>query len=79
MPRVQHPKVIWDRVIIRVDFPDTTLKRILMVEVDMPLEESDPKFNPSEFEALVQAVQTTLGKIGKGVNSAEIKSVSASD
>ncbi len=53
MPTVDHPKVKRDRIIVRVNFPDLTIKHILMVEAQMPLVKTDPGFNQAEYDALV--------------------------
>jgi hypothetical protein len=37
MPHVDHPKVVEDRMIVRVQLPDPTVKHVLRVETEMPM------------------------------------------
>jgi hypothetical protein len=37
MPYVDHPRVVRDRIIVRVQLPDPTVKHVLRVETKMPM------------------------------------------
>ena len=74
MPIVDHPKVKSSHIIVEVNFPDPTIKRVLVVEAQMPLLESEPGYAPAEFDALVDAIRAVLEQ-DSSIDSARVISV----
>ena len=73
MPIVDHPKVKSTRIIVPVEFPDPTIKRILVVEAQMPLHETEPGYDHAEFDALIDAIGAVM-KQDDTIHSARIES-----
>ena len=70
MPHVDHPTVVRDRIIVRVQLPDPRTKHVLVVEVNMPTSAEDAGFDQEEYNALVDAVRAGMNRAG--VDEAEI-------
>jgi len=64
VPHVHHPKVVTDRIIVRVQLPDPRIKHVLVVETKMPMRPQDPGFDEEEFNDLVEAVQAGMDRTG---------------
>ncbi len=71
MPTVDHPKVKSARIIVEVNFPDPTIKRVLVVEAQMPLHESEPGYTPAEFDELVDVIRAVM-KQDSSIDSARV-------
>lgn len=60
MPFVKHRGVKREYVKVRVELPDPTIKRVLVVETNMPTSDKEHGFDPMEFRTLVDAVREGL-------------------
>jgi len=67
---VDHHRVVKTSVRIRVELPDQTLHRVLVVETDMPISEGDVDYNAEEFGKLVNAITAAMER--SGAEKAEI-------
>jgi hypothetical protein len=64
MPHVDHPKVVRERIVVRVDLPDPRAKYILEVETKMPISPRDARFDRAEYDALAEAVKAGMDRAG---------------
>ena len=72
MPHVNHPEVIKDRIVVRMQLPSPGIKRILVVDTKMSINAQDTKFDQEKFDTLVSAVKLAMAK--NDVDEAEIVS-----
>lgn len=70
---VDHPDVVRERTIVRAQFPDLTIKHVLVVETKMPISMQDDGFDEGQYNALVEAVRTAVPLVG--ADEAEIVQV----
>ncbi len=68
---VDHPKVKSTRISVEVNFPDLTIKRILIVEAQMPLHESEPGYDAAEFSELTDAIVAVMEQ-DQSIDSARV-------
>lgn len=61
VPKIDHPSVVREQRVFQVNFPDLTVKRILIVEVNIPFIEDEPEFDADEFARLVDAIAKAKG------------------
>jgi hypothetical protein len=59
---VKHPKVMRDRIVVRVQLPDPRIRHVLVVETKMPMTRQDAGFDEDEFSALVEAVRAGMDR-----------------
>ena len=78
MLTVNHPKVKRVRIIVEVNFPDPTIKRVLVVDAQMPLHESEPGYIPAEFDALVDAIRAVINR-DNSIDSAQVIPIKVGD
>lgn len=64
MPHVDHPEVVRDRIIVRVQLPDPRIKHVLVVETKMPISAQDAGFDQEEYNALIEAVRAGMDRTG---------------
>ena len=64
MPHVDHPKVVRDRIVVRLELPDPRTKHILEVETNMPISPRDAGFDQEAYDALVEAVREGMDRAG---------------
>jgi hypothetical protein len=62
MPHVDHPKVVRERIVVRVDLPDPRPKHILEVETKMPISRDEAGFDQDKYDALVEAVRAGMDR-----------------
>jgi len=76
MPHVDHPKVVEDRIIVRVRLPDPTVKHVLRVETKMPMTAHEAGFDQEKYDGFIKAVRAAMDRTG--AHEAEIVSASRS-
>jgi hypothetical protein len=64
MTHVDHPKIVRERIVVRVELPDPRTKHILEVETKMPITPGDAGFDREEYDALVDAVRAGMDRAG---------------
>ena len=70
MAYIQHPSVINDRIVVRLNLPSQGIKQVLEVSTSLPLSPLEEGYDEKAFADLAEAVRDAM--IRTGVDEAAI-------